>query len=80
MFLLELTGYDCLGSVRGLQHAVERESADSSPHEGLSALADRKVEMIQTASPRAMRTSRSGRATRDTTLDTGIEDPAGGHR
>jgi formate hydrogenlyase transcriptional activator len=28
---------------------LKRESADSSPHEGLSALADREVEMIETA-------------------------------
>jgi transcriptional regulator with PAS, ATPase and Fis domain len=62
---------------------LKRESADSSPREGLSALANREVEMIETAlaeSRADIRTFRSGGETRDTAPDIGIEDPAAGHR
>jgi formate hydrogenlyase transcriptional activator len=60
-----------------------RETADSSPHKGLSELEDREVEMIESALAesrgRIIRAFRGGCKTRDTTPNAGIEDPAAGH-
>ena len=57
---------------------------EKGSHQGFSALADREVEMIETALAeshgRIGGPSGSGRETRDTSPDAGIEDPAAGHR